>query len=158
MVFYQVGKFINKQSLAYHYLVALIILGCIPFLPKIMDPFKTTGFVDENSSSAKATQYLNKQFGYDNNNKFMIMYHSSKLKMTDPEFLAKIKKSLADLDDFPMKHEILLPYKKQQVSKDKHTAYAVVIVKTLKPLTDEQLAHFKSLIKETHQYADANWW
>ena len=148
MVFYQVGRFINRFRWPIIVLWLLIILGCIPFLPKIMEPFKTTGFVDEQSTSSIATKYLNKKFGYDNNNKFLIMYHSSKLKMTDPEFLKKIKKSLADLDDFPIKHDILLPYKKEQVSKDKHTAYVLVIIKSPKPLSDELLEEFKNSIKK----------
>ncbi|MDR3443449.1 MAG: MMPL family transporter [Legionella sp.] len=126
----------------------LVILACIPFLPHIMDPFKTTGFVVEQSASAETTRYLNEQFGYNNNNKFMVMYHSPKLLASDPLFIQKIKNSLADLDEFPITHELILPYKKQQVSKDKHTAYAVVIIKSEKPISDELLAELKSLIKQ----------
>lgn len=148
MVFYQAGKFINRFRWPIILLWILIILGCIPFLPHIMEPFKTTGFVDEHSSSYLTASYLDKEFGYDGNNKLLIMYHSPKLLATDPEYLAKIKKSLADLDDFPIKHEIILPYKKQQTSKDKHTAYAVVIIKEKKPISDELLAQFKDSIKK----------
>jgi RND superfamily putative drug exporter len=116
-----------------------------------MDPFKTTGFVDLFSDSTRTQNFLNKKFGYDNNNKFIIMYHSSRLKTTDDEFIAKIKKSLSGLDDYPIKHEILLPYKKQQVSKDKHTAYAVVVLKSKKTINDKQLKEFKDAIKKpTH--------
>jgi RND superfamily putative drug exporter len=113
-----------------------------------MDPFKTTGFVDEHSKSALATKYLDKKFGYDGSNKFIIMYHSAELKTSDPEFLEKIKKSLSGLGDLSIKHEILLPYKKQQVSKDKRTAYAVVILKTPTLISDEQLIEFKQAIKK----------
>lgn len=151
MVFYQVGKFINRFRWPIIILWIVLILGCIPFLPKIMDPFKTTGFVDLFSDSTRTQNFLNKKFGYDNNNKFIIMYHSSRLKTTDDEFIAKIKKSLSGLDDFPIKHEILLPYKKQQVSKDKHTAYAVVVLKSKKTINDKQLKEFKDAIKKpTH--------
>ncbi|WP_058535539.1 MMPL family transporter [Legionella saoudiensis] len=148
MVFYQVGKFINKFRWPVIILWIVLILGCIPFLPKIMDPFKTTGFVDLFSESTRTQNFLNKEFGYDNNNKFIIMYHSSRLLATDDEFISKIKKSLSGLDDYPIKHEILLPYKKQQVSKDKHTAYAVVILKSKKAINDEQLKEFKAAIKK----------
>ncbi|MFJ1268039.1 MMPL family transporter [Legionella lytica] len=148
MVFYQVGKFINRFRWPVIILWIVLILGCIPFLPKIMDPFKTTGFVDLYSDSTRTQTFLNKEFGYDNNNKFIIMYHSSKLKATDEEFISKIKKSLSDLDNYSIKHEILLPYKKQQVSKDKHTAYAVVILKSKKTINDAQLKEFKAAIKK----------
>lgn len=148
MVFYQVGKLINTLRWPIIIVWLLLIAACIPFLPKIMDPFKTTGFMDEHSESYKATQYLNQKFGYDNNNQFVLLYHSEKLRANSDEFLNKVKKSLADLKDFPIDHEILLPNKKQQISKDKHSAYAVVVVKTPKQLTDAQLSLFKSLIKK----------
>lgn len=148
MVFYQVGKFINRFRWPIIVLWILIILGCIPFMHKIMEPFKTTGFVDEHSSSANTEHYLDKKFKYDSNNKFLIMYHSSKLFDSDSDYLEKIKKSLADLDNFPIKHQIILPYKKQQVSKDKHTVYVVVIIKTQKPISDELLTLFKDSIKK----------
>lgn len=148
MVFYQSGKLIYKCRWPIIILWIVIILSCIPFLPKIMSPFKTTGFTDEQSESARTERYLNEKFKYNSNNKFLIMYHSPKLLATNPTFQAKIKKSLASLDDFPIKHEIILPYKKQQTSKDKHTAYAVVILKTPKPLSDELLSEFKDSIKK----------
>ena len=148
MVFYQVGKLINKFRWPIIVLWLLAMLSCIPVLPHIMDPFKTTGFVDENSPSAITDRYLNKEFGYNSNNKFLIMYHSNDLTASDPEFIDKIKKSLAGLDDFSIKHEIVLPYKKQQVSKDKHTAYALVIIKAQKPINDAQLKEFKNSIKK----------
>lgn len=148
MVFYQIGKFINRFRWPIISVWLLLILGCLPFLPHIMERFKTTGFIDERSTSAAATKFLNNQFGYDSTNKLIIMYHSAKLSMADPEFLNKIKKSVANLDEFPIKHHILLPFKKQQVSKDKHTAYVVVILKTSKPISDELLTQFKNLIKK----------
>ena len=147
MVFYQVGKLINTLRWPIIIVWLLLIAACIPFLPKIMDPFKTTGFMDEHSESYKATQYLNQKFGYDNNNQFVLLYHSEKLRANSDEFLNKVKKSLADLKDFPIDHEILLPNKKQQISKDKHSAYAVVVVKTPKQLTDASYLYLKVLLK-----------
>jgi RND superfamily putative drug exporter len=148
MVFYKTGTFISRFRWPIIILWILLILGCIPFLPHIMKPFKTTGFIDEHSSSAATTKYLNKRFGYNGNNKILIIYHSSKLKVTDSEYMEKIKKSLANLDDFQIKHEILLPYKDEQTSKDKHTAYVLVILKTSKPISNELLQEFKRLIKK----------
>ncbi len=145
--FYQLGKFIYKMRWPIIILWVLIILSCIPFLPHIITPFKTTGFIDENSSSAIAEEYLDKELGYDNKNKFLIMYHSPKLLATNPLYLKKIKRSLADLEVFPLKHEIIFPDKKKQISKDKHTAYVVVIFKTNKPIPDKLFDQFKASIK-----------
>lgn len=149
--FYQLGKFIYRLRWPIILLWALVILSCIPFIPNIIAPFKTTGFIDEHSSSAIAEQYLNKELGYNSKNKFLIIYHSPKLLATNPLYLDKIKKSLADLDDFPIKHEIIFPENKRQISKNKHTAYVVVILKTNKPISDKLLAQFKVSIKTPSQ-------
>ncbi|KTC79915.1 MMPL family transporter [Legionella cherrii] len=145
---YRLGRFINKLRWPIIGLWLLAIILCIPFLPHIITPFKTTGFIDESSASAKAEQYMNKKLGYNDKNKFLIMYHSSKLLATQPLFKEKIKKSLSDLKDFPIKNEIIYPDDKNQISKDKHTAYVVVIFKTNKPFSDELLKQFKQSIKK----------
>lgn len=151
MVFYQVGKFVNKFRWPIIVLWLVFILGCIPFMPQIMEPFKTTGFIDQHADSTRTQHFLDKEFGYDSHNKFIIMYHSPKLLATDDEFMSKIKKSLSGLENFPIKHDILLPYKKQQISKDKHTAYVVVIIKNKKPINDELLNEFKNALKKPSQ-------
>ena len=145
--FYQLGKFIYCFRWPIIGLWLLIILSCIPFLPNLIAPFKTTGFIDEHSPSAGAENHLNKELRYNSNNKFVIIYHSPKLLATSSTFLNKIKNSLTDLEDFPIKHEILFPDNKNQISKDKHTAYVVVIIKTNKTITDKLLAQFKEAIK-----------
>ncbi len=145
--FYRLGKFIYRFRWIVIILWAMAILSCLPFLPKLITPFKTTGFVDEHSSSAATEHYMNKQLGYDNKNNILVMYHSSKLLTSNPLFLKKIKQSLSDLEDFPLKHEIIYPSKKQQTSKDKHTAYAVIIIKSTKPIPDNLFAQLKASIK-----------
>ena len=148
MVFYKVGTCINKFRWPIIVVWILILLGCIPFMSHIMEPFKTTGFVDEHSESARTERSLDKAFGYDSKNKFIIMYHSSKYLTTDPIYLKKIKRSLADLTDFPIKHDIILPYEHQQTSKNKHTAYVVILLKTKKTISDKLLDQFRSSIKK----------
>ncbi|MCW8385939.1 MMPL family transporter [Fluoribacter dumoffii] len=145
---YRIGRIINKLRWPIIGLWLLAILLCIPFLPHIITPFKTTGFIDESSASAKAEEYMNKKLGYNDNNKFLIMYHSAKLSATQPLFLKKIKRSLADLKDFPIEHEIIYPDDTHQISKDKHTAYVAIIFKSNKPLSDELLTQFKDSIKQ----------
>jgi len=126
----------------------LAILACLPFLPNLLEPFKTTGFIDEKSESAKAEQFLNEKLGYNNDNKFIIMYHSKQLLATNSLFISKIKKSLVDLEDFPIKHEIFMPNNnKKQISKDKHTAYVFVQIKSKTNLNDDTLEQFKKAIK-----------
>ncbi|WED41802.1 MMPL family transporter [Legionella cardiaca] len=147
--FYKLGKLIYPLRWFIIVFWILIIIASLPFLPHIISPFKTTGFVDENSKSAKAEEYLSQKLKYNNANKFLIIYKSPTLLATNPSFSKKIKQSLEELKDFPIEHEILLPANnKKQISKDKHTAYVVVIVKSSEPLTDSLLKKFENAIKK----------
>ncbi|MGL6035762.1 MAG: MMPL family transporter [Legionella sp.] len=145
--FYHLGHFTYRFRWPIIGLWVLLILSCTPFLPNIVAPFKTTGFIDERSESAKTEEHLNKELGYLGTNKLLIMYHSSTLKAHDPRFLKAIKTSLADLKGFPLEHEIIYPDKDHPKSKDKHTSYVVVIIKGNEPINEHFLEQFKQSIK-----------
>lgn len=147
--FYRFGKVIHRFRWAIILTWLMITLCCIPFLPHIIAPFTTTGFIDEHSSSARAEEALTKAFGYNYNNKVLIIYHSKTLLATSNAFKNKIKKSLAALKQFSIPLEIIFPGdKKQLISKNKHSAYVVIIIKTKQRLSNLQLDEFKSLIKK----------
>lgn len=147
-LFHNLGNLLYSARWFIIVLWLALIIACIPILPHIITPFKTTGFIAEQSESAKAEQELNKSLRYDRHNQLMIMYTSQTLKATDKQFNKKIKESLSGLSRFSLPHELLLPSSnKKQISKDKHTAYAVLVVKTEQPLHGESLKELKSLIK-----------
>ncbi|WP_031565255.1 MMPL family transporter [Legionella wadsworthii] len=145
---YRLGLLINRLRWPIIVLWLLAILLCIPFLPHIIDPFTTTGFIDESATSAHAQAYMNKKLGYDDKNKFLIMYHSDTLLATEPEFKKKMKTSLSGLKKFPIKNEIIYPNGTHQISKDKHTAYVAIILKTQDQIGEELLNQFKKTIKK----------
>ena len=147
-IFYKLGHLIYPLRWFIIAFWVIAILACAPLLPNIVSPFKSTGFTDEKSVSENATHYLNEKLGYNNNNKFIILYHSDTLLATNALYNKKIKGSLSGLNDFPLKYETILPINnKKQISKNKHTAYAVVIVKSTKPLSSTLLNQLKSSIK-----------
>lgn len=150
-VFYKLGTVVYQLR---WFILALWLVGLllsVPFLPHIMSPFKTTGFIDEHSQSAQAQTNLNRSLGYDNANKILILYRSDRLLTTNPLFIEEIKKSMNDLDNFPISHDIILPDSKHQLSKDKHTAYVVVILKSKNPISHNLLAQFKTMVKKPSQ-------
>lgn len=144
-LFYRLGKVIYQSRWSFIGIWLIVILSCLPFIPNLITPFKTTGFIVKNSPSALTDHFL-KNFGYAN--KIIIIYSDNKLSTTNPLFMKKIKQSVAKLKDFPIKNEIFLPNNKQQISQDKHSAYVVVVFKTNKPLNDKSLALFKSLLNK----------
>lgn len=151
-VFYRLGKGVYRVRWFVIAFLVCLILVCVPILPKVTSTFKTTGFVDTKSESAKAIDYMDEKLGYNNYNKFIIMYRSKTLLVTDPLFNEKIKRSLEDLDSFPIKNEIIYPESNpDQISKDKHTAYAVVILKQKDPINTRMIHQFKNTVKKpTH--------
>lgn len=146
--------FSNAGYLIYRFRIALIIfwifsiLVCAPFIPHLMEPFKSTGFVAENAESTITQQFLNDNLKYNQKNRFLVVYHSPDLKITNTLYQKKIKQSLADMKDFPLPHEIIYPMESpQQVSKNKHSAYAVILFKNTEPLTANLLKQLKERIK-----------
>ena len=147
--FYKLGQWVYSLRWLILSLWLLAILSCAPLLSHIISPFNSTGFEDEQTSSTLARQFLNAHLGYNSKNKFLILYNSRELKATEPLYLDKIKESLKGLNDFPVKHEIILPDQNpSQVSKNKHSAYVVVIIKREAPISDKLLARFEASIKK----------
>jgi len=147
-IFSKAGHFIYRfrVMIILFWLIAAILSA--PFLPHIMAPFKSTGFIADQAESTQTEQALDRALGYDQNNRFIIVYYSRNLHATTKSFDRKIKKSLAELKHFPIQHEIIYPSENpQQISKDKHSAYAMVLIKSNKPLTSEQLKQLKQSIK-----------
>lgn len=148
-LFYRLGSLLYRLRWLVIFIWLIALLVCAPFLPHVFDPFKITGFIDEQSGSAKTENFLNTKLGYTNYNKFIIMYTSKNLSANGSQFNQKIKKSLAKLKNFPIEHKIFLPSdNSKQISKDKHTAFVLVLIKSTKHIDDEMLEKFRSLIKE----------
>lgn len=147
-LFFKLGTFIYRYRLAVIFAWLILIVCCLPFLPHLITPFKSTGFVDEKSASAKADDYLNKTFNY-NNQRILITYSSKHLRANSLKFSKALKHSLADLKNFPIKHEIIYPdLDKAQISKDKHTALVIISFTDKKPLNHQAITQLKKLIKK----------
>lgn len=147
-LFFHLGTFTHRfrWEIICFWLAAVFI--CIPHLSSILNPFQSTGFIATNSKSDKADKFLNKNFDI-NNNQFVVIYHSSKLKATDAKFNEKIKSSLQEMQNFPIPNEIIYPKDNhKQISKDKHTAYVVILLKSTKVLKRELINKLQDSIKK----------
>lgn len=148
-VFFHLGKWI--YTLRWFILILWLVLFslCLPLITKIFDPFTSIGFVDPNSQSAITEKIIDKEFKYGLGNRFMILYTSDKLNLTDATPQAEIKRSLRDLNKFKEQHIILYPdaNNKSQVSKDKHAAYAIVAFKSDQEINSQFIEQFKSYLK-----------
>lgn len=145
--FYKLGQAIYPIRWIIIILWILIVISCLPFLPKITSPFKSTGFIDETAQSSIASEYINEKLGFDYDNRILILYTSNKIKTTNPLFFKKIKDSLKEVKDFPVETVIFYPDENEkQVAKNKKSAYAVIVFKKQEPLTTQELSEVKTLI------------
>jgi putative drug exporter of the RND superfamily len=147
--------FSRAGRLIYRFRVAIISIWivataiCLPFIPHIMAPFQSTGFIADKADSTVAQHFLDEKLGYDQNDRFLVIYHSKTLNATGRTFTKKIKWSLSKLKQFPISHTIIYPSgNSQQISKNKHAAYAVIFIKNRASLTPEQLKQFKQSIRK----------
>jgi RND superfamily putative drug exporter len=146
--FYRLGNFIYRFRWALIVLWVALFLGSISLGPRLTEPFKAIGFTDPNSPSAKANAILNTklEFGY---NRFIILYRSDNIVFTRAQFSKEIKDSLAGLKNFPIKHQIIYPDdNNKQISADKHSAYAVVLIKSEQEVDDGDLKKFRDSISK----------
>jgi putative drug exporter of the RND superfamily len=147
-VFYRFGEGIYHNRWLVIILWICLVSICVPLAPKFISSFKAIGFTDPHSDSAKANTILNDKLGF-SYNQFIIMYHSDKLTVSHTQFLREIKDSLAGLKEYPIKHQIIYPTEaNKQISADKHTAYAVVLLKSDEEIDPKLLTEFKSVIKK----------
>jgi RND superfamily putative drug exporter len=147
-LFYKFGSIIYRFRLAVVFLWVLIILSTIPFLSDLITPFKSTGFIANNSESDKTDKFLKKNIDY-HDNRLLVLYSSKDLRANTWAYHQKIKKSLAGLKKLPLKSEIIYPIgNKSQISKDKHTAYAVVLFKDNKAISNAQFKDIISAVKK----------
>src|SRR3990167_10280138 len=85
--------------LIYRFRIAIIILWligailCAPFLPQIMSPFKSTGFIADKAESTLTEQKLDQQLGYNQDNRFIIVYYSPNLKTNEKKFHKNINQN-----------------------------------------------------------------
>ncbi len=147
-LFSKVGRLVYRFRVAIICFWMLLAAISAPFMPHIMSPFQSTGFIADKADSTLAQAFLDKNLGFDQNDRFLVIYHSKSLHATGKTFNKKIKWSLAKLKKFPVRHSIIYPKgNPQQISKDKHAAYAVIFMKNKSNLSSEQLEEFKSLIR-----------
>lgn len=148
-IFYKLGRFIYRFRIALIVTWLLITALCVPFIPHILTPFKSTGFVAEQAESTIAQQFLNKNLSYTRDNRFLVLYDSPRLRTSNKAFHKKIKDSLSGLQNFPIKHEIIYPEDNpQQISKNKHAAYAAILFKSTEPMSSSMLKKLKNTIKK----------
>jgi RND superfamily putative drug exporter len=147
-VFNHTGELIYRLR---WFIVILSLIGfiiCLPILPKAIQPFTAIGFFDETSESAQANKILNKELGY-SYNRFVVIYHHPRWLATDKKFIAEIQNSLSNLKQFSSQHQILFPQANpQQISADKHTAYAVILFKSNQEIGHEFITQLNSFIKQ----------
>ena len=149
-MFYHFGRFIYPARWLIVILFSLFFIICIPLLPRVTAQFTDTGLTDPHSQSDRADQYLHHHLNYFSN-RYIVMYQSKLSFAHDKTFSEEIRYSLSGLNRLPFTYKIIYPDEnKKQVSKDQHSAYAIVLLKSNQKLSNKLLKKFKSSVKKPH--------
>src|ERR1700694_2374934 len=127
MWFYNLGKWIYRNKWVVIGIWMVVLAASLPFVPRVIEPLKTRGFADPALESSRAADLLQKKLGFSTSSLVVFYQSPQQLSAYDPEFARQIEDSLAGLQNSPVKNSIVLPSQNpRQVSKDGHTAYALV--------------------------------
>ncbi len=149
MWFYNLGKWIYRHKWLVIGVWTVVLVASLPFVPRVIEPLKTGGFADPALESSKAADLLQKKLGYSTSS--LVIFYQSPPQMTayDPEFARQVEASLVELQKSPVKNSIVLPsVNPRQVSKDGHTAYALVTFEADGELVTKRLPEIRPLIKQ----------
>jgi putative drug exporter of the RND superfamily len=146
-LFFKWGKWIYKTRWMTIITWLILFAMCAPFLPHIMEPFQSSGLIANNSESAETRKFLDKKFGH-NYNRLIVMYQMPNAKINNQNSLQQIEQSLSKLKQLKKQPTIILPNMyNQQISKDQHSAYAIVVLPQKNPISHKFYLKIKEQIK-----------
>lgn len=105
--FYGVGKIAYRFRYVIILLWILAIALCIPSLPKLMEPFNTSGFENFKSESFKTLNHIQEVVGYQKH-RVLILFTKKRSSMSDSQFIQDVKKALDGLDKIKQTHEVII--------------------------------------------------
>lgn len=104
----------------------VIAVICAFYLPHAGNPFKIENINDPRADSTIAQKKIENKFSFSGSRVFLL-YKSKTLTTDNPQFESAVNKSLAGAKKFSFEHRIISPFENtNQISKDKHAAYAVI--------------------------------
>lgn len=147
-VFYRFGKLIYTARYVILVSTAILVLVCLPFVPKAVSHLNDTGFIDHSSESAKADEFLKTHLNY-HRNRFIAIFQAEKSFAKNPSLFSEINTAIKPIASRYPNAEIIYPNEnKEQISADKRTAYAVIMLKNNKDLSEEKLRELIADIKK----------
>jgi RND superfamily putative drug exporter len=112
--FYTFGSVIYRSRYLFIGLWLLAFLLCLPFLPKVMSPFKSSGFENIHSESQKTNIFLNQKLGYQDH-RFLILFKKESECCDKKEFKQEVLKSLKGFKHVSYPHELLIIEKQDTI-------------------------------------------
>jgi RND superfamily putative drug exporter len=125
-VFEFLGRFAYRRRWIIVAAWLLVLLAALPILPHVERPMKVGGFSSPHTEAAHARDVLEQQLGFSPST-MVVIYRSEKMALKDPQALAEIRASLADVRKLPSVTDTVLPSDDASlISGDGSTADAMV--------------------------------
>lgn len=135
--FYRLGAGIYRFRRIILLLWLFALIALLPCMPKLMAPFKASGFENFSSESYAAMEEVDKRIGYQKH-RVLILFSKTKASYADDLFVRDVHQALKNLKKISEQHELIIgPVKK-------HSILAVLAFKSAEALNNYKLAKIES--------------
>lgn len=126
----------------------VILVSCAWYLTHAHNPFKIGGITDPQVESSRANKLMTDKLSYGSSDVY-VLFQSGKESALDSNYKSEVNHALEGLKKLTVKHHIISPYDNlKQISKDKKTAYAVVVLSQSADETASQMQQIRKALNE----------
>ncbi len=138
--FYRWGQLVFRYKYPVLAIWLLAFLASTPILPKLMEPFQSSGFQNIHSDSVKTDEMVNHSVGYQKH-RVLVLYQKKSDLVSDELMNQEIQKSLKKLKSIEYPHQLLYQTKKD-------AKLVVIAFKDDVDLDDEMIKSIEALIQK----------
>jgi RND superfamily putative drug exporter len=125
-MFERLGRWVYRRRRAVIAAWLVVALLCVPGVMRVADVLKVGGFSNDKLEAAQTRIALERELGFPPTS-LIVSFHSPTLTADSAEFNSRVRRALADVERAPQVTGITYhTYVPAQVSRDRHTALAVV--------------------------------
>lgn len=147
-MFYSLGSFAYRRRWAIVFVWIALLLAGVPLIPQATQRLQFGGFTSQRMESVRARDLLERELGFQPSS-LVVLFTSPTLTVDDPEFTRQVAYSLAGLQGAPGVERVVDHLTNpRQISRDRHTAYELVVLRVDAETAARQLPEILSRLRE----------
>jgi len=144
-MFYALGAGIYRFRRIIILLWLFALIALLPCMPKLMAPFKASGFENFDSQSYSAMEEVDRRIGFQKH-RILILFTKNQLSLADAVFSEEVHRSLKRFKTISDRHELLIGEVKD------NSILAVLAFKSAKALNDYKIAQIEADVKPSPHF------